>query len=152
MTQARATSFSSEGFRYLPRSGVYDEAFTPDGAPRPHHRELWGGLETLGPSEISKRWEQGRRLIRENGVTYNVYGDPRGMDRPWVLDPIPLVIAADEWATLSRGLDQRARLLNALLIDLYGDQRVLAEGLVPNELVLGCPAFLRPVHGALPPG
>jgi uncharacterized circularly permuted ATP-grasp superfamily protein/uncharacterized alpha-E superfamily protein len=152
MTQARVTSLPAEGFRYTPRTGVYDEAFTPEGAPRQHHRELWEGLETLGPTEISKRWEQGRRLIRENGVTYNVYGDPRGMDRPWVLDPIPLVLGADEWAALARGLDQRARLLNALLVDLYGEQSVLSEGLLPPELVLGCPAFLRPVHGARPPG
>jgi uncharacterized circularly permuted ATP-grasp superfamily protein len=59
----------------------------------------------IGTVELTKRWEQGRRLIRENGVTYNVYGDPRGMDRPWVLDPIPHVLAADEWHELVAGLD-----------------------------------------------
>jgi uncharacterized circularly permuted ATP-grasp superfamily protein/uncharacterized alpha-E superfamily protein len=152
MTQSRLSSLPPEGFRYTPRSGVYDEAFLPDGAPRPHHHELWRGLESLGAAEIAKRWEQGRRLIRENGVTYNVYGDPRGMDRPWVLDPIPMMIAPDEWTTLAKGLDQRARLLNALLTDLYGPQRVLSEGLIPTELVLGCPSFLRPLHGGTPPG
>ena len=141
-----------EGFRYAPRPPAYDEAFSATGAPRKHHEELWRGLEALGPTEITKRWEQGRRLIRENGVTYNVYGDPRGMDRPWVLDPIPLVLAAAEWAELARGLDQRARVLNALLADLYGPQHTLRERLLPPELVLGCPAFLRPLHGAEPPG
>ena len=78
MTPSRLSSLPPEGFRYAPRSGVYDEAFLPDGAPRPHHHELWRGLEGLGSAEIAKRWDQGRRLIRENGVTYNVYGDPRG--------------------------------------------------------------------------
>jgi len=141
-----------EGFRYAPRPHAYDEAFSVDGDPRKHHEELWRGLEALGPSELTKRWEQGRRLIRENGVTYNVYGDPRGMDRPWVLDPIPLVLGATEWAELARGLDQRARVLNALLADLYGKQDTLKERLLPPELVLGCPAFLRPLHGAVPPG
>lgn len=152
MTQSRLSSLPPEGFRYAPRSGVYDEAFLPDGAPRQHHSELWRGLEGLGGAEIAKRWEQGRRLIRENGVTYNVYGDPRGMDRPWVLDPLPMVVGADEWTALAKGLDQRARLLNALLTDLYGPQRVLSEGLIPTELVLGCPGFLRPLHGGTPPG
>jgi uncharacterized circularly permuted ATP-grasp superfamily protein/uncharacterized alpha-E superfamily protein len=141
-----------DNFRYAPRPTAFDESFEPDGKPRAHQVELWRGLEALGASEISKRWEQGRRLIRENGVTYNVYGDPRGMDRPWVLDPIPLVIGAEEWAKLARGLDQRARLLNALLADLYGKQETLKERLLPPELVFGCPAFLRPVHGAEPPG
>jgi uncharacterized circularly permuted ATP-grasp superfamily protein/uncharacterized alpha-E superfamily protein len=141
-----------EGFRYQPRPTAYDEAFTPEGEPRPHHQELWRGLEALGPNEISKRWEQGRRLIRENGVTYNVYGDPRGMDRPWVLDPIPLVLASAEWTEVAHGLDQRARVLNALLADLYGKQAMLHERLLPPELVLGCPGFLRPLHGSEPPG
>jgi uncharacterized circularly permuted ATP-grasp superfamily protein/uncharacterized alpha-E superfamily protein len=151
MTQSRVPSYPPDGFRYAPRSPVFDEAFTSQGEPRAHYAELWHGLEELGPTEIAKRWEQGRRLVRENGVTYNVYGDPRGIDRPWVLDPIPLVIAANEWNVLAKGLDQRARLLNALLSDLYGKQSTLRERLLPPELVLGCPAFLRPLHGADPP-
>jgi uncharacterized circularly permuted ATP-grasp superfamily protein/uncharacterized alpha-E superfamily protein len=151
MSPSTAPSFP-EGFRYAPRPPAYDEAFTAAGEPRPNHAELWQGLEELGASEISKRGEQGKRLIRENGVTYNVYGDPRGMDRPWVLDPIPLVLGASEWSSLARGLDQRARLLNALLADLYGKQATLAERLLPPELVLGCSAFLRPLHGFEPPG
>src|SRR4051812_411740 len=151
-SQSQAPSYPPEGFRYTPRPSVYDEAFVPSGEPRPHYAELWHGVEALGPPEISKRWEQGRRLIRENGVTYNVYGDPRGMDRPWVLDPVPLVLAAKEWNELARGLDQRARLLNALLTDLYGAQATLRERLLPIELVFGCPAFLRPLQGIEPPG
>src|SRR6266540_7076418 len=128
------SGFPPEGFRYKPRAPAYDEAFTTEGEPRPHHQELWRGIEQLGPVEITKRWEQGRRLIRENGVTYNVYGDPRGMDRPWVLDPIPLVLASGEWTELAHGLDQRAQLLNALLADLYGKQSMLHERLLPPEL------------------
>jgi uncharacterized circularly permuted ATP-grasp superfamily protein/uncharacterized alpha-E superfamily protein len=152
MTQSEVPSLPPEGFRYAPRPPAYDEAFSAEAEPRAHYAELWRGLEELGPGEISKRWEQGRRLIRENGVTYNVYGDPRGMDRPWVLDPIPLVLAAEEWSDLAHGLDQRARLLNAVLADLYGKQETLRERLLPPELVIGCPAFLRPMHGMEPPG
>ncbi len=152
MNEARAPSYPPEGFRYAVNPAVYDEAFTREGVPRSHHAELWRGLEALGTGELGKRWEQGRRLVRENGVTYNVYGDPRGMDRPWVLDPIPLMIGATEWAKLASGLDQRARALDALLADLYGPARVLSEGLLPPELVLGCPGFLRPLVGATPTG
>src|SRR5262249_21213153 len=91
-----------------------------------------------------------RRLIVENGVTYNVYADPQGTDRPWALDPIPLVLTAAEWHTIESGLAQRVRLLNALLADLYGPQRLLAEGVVPAGLVFGHPNFLWPCMGVTP--
>ena len=86
-------------------------------------------------------------MIHENGVTYNVYGDPQGMERPWELDPVPQVIGAAEWARLEAALAQRARLLDALLADVYGPQRLLVEGLLPPELVFAHPGFLRPCHG-----
>jgi uncharacterized circularly permuted ATP-grasp superfamily protein/uncharacterized alpha-E superfamily protein len=101
---------------------------------------------------MQRRWDHARRLIRDNGVTYNVYGDPRGMDRPWELDPIPLVIDGAEWAEVSRGLEQRATLLNCILLDIYGEQKLLTRGLLPPELVLSMPGFLRPVHGVKLPG
>jgi hypothetical protein len=86
MTESLAPSYSPSGFGYSAAGDSFDEAFDTNGAARPHQTELWNGLATLGRTEIGKRWELGRRLVRENGVTYNVYGDPRGMDRPWVLD------------------------------------------------------------------
>jgi uncharacterized circularly permuted ATP-grasp superfamily protein/uncharacterized alpha-E superfamily protein len=149
---SRVPSHPPSGFRYEPGDGAFDEAFTPGAEPRPHLAEFWRGLEALGAGEVTKRWEQGGRMIRENGVTYNVYGDPRGMDRPWVLDPIPLVLAPDEWSRVARGLDQRARLLNAVLADIYGPQRLLVEGLLPAEMIFQSPNFLRPVSGYTPPG
>jgi uncharacterized circularly permuted ATP-grasp superfamily protein/uncharacterized alpha-E superfamily protein len=111
-----------------------------------------GSLEAMGVGEMQRRWDQARRLIRDNGVTYNVYGDPRGMDRPWELDPVPLLIEAAEWSALARGLEQRAAVLNRVLVDLYGDQRLLSRGVLPPELVLGLPGFLRPLHGVKLPG
>ena len=108
------------------------------------------GLE-LGPQEMARRWSQARRLIHENGVTYNVYGDPQGMDRPWELDAIPLVVASAEWRALEGALAQRARLLNSILADLYGPQTLLHDGSLPPDLVFAHPGFLRPCHGlALP--
>ncbi len=127
--------------------GCFDEAHAPDGSIRPHWRALLGALEAFGPAETERRWQQGRSLIRENGVTYNVYGDPRGMDRPWELDPIPLILAADEWARLEAAIVQRATLLDLLLADVYGPQRLLRDGLLPAELIFAHPGFLRPCHG-----
>jgi uncharacterized circularly permuted ATP-grasp superfamily protein/uncharacterized alpha-E superfamily protein len=127
--------------------GLHDEMVEPAGKTRAHWEPVVRSLQELGASELARRWELGRRLIHENGVTYNVYGDPRGMDRPWELDPIPLVLAQAEWETLRAALAQRARLLDAILGDLYGPQRLLRDGLLPPALVFAHPTYLRPCHG-----
>jgi len=130
---------------------VHDELLAAPDTPRPHWARFAASLAQLGPQEMARRWEQARRLLRENGVTYNVYGDPRGADRPWELDPIPLLLAADEWRALEAGLAQRAQLLNLVLADLYGPQRLVNDGLLPAELVWAHPGFLRPCHGIAVP-
>ncbi len=114
---------------------------------RAHWQPFVQALRGLGIAELSLRWEEAKQLIRENGVTYNVYGDPRALDRPWQLDPVPLLLSADESSLLESGLIQRARLLDAILCDLYGPQRLLREGLIPTELVYSHAGFLRPCHG-----
>jgi uncharacterized circularly permuted ATP-grasp superfamily protein/uncharacterized alpha-E superfamily protein len=114
---------------------------------RPHWQTLVHSLQELGADEFVQRWQGAQDLIHENGVTYNVYGDPRGLDRPWQLDPIPFLISAREGEQLQEGLVQRARLLEAILADLYGPQNLLARGLLPPELVFANPGFLRPCHG-----
>ena len=99
-----------------------------DGAVRPHWQVLDRALSAFGPGEMWRRWEQARQLIRQHGVSFNVYGDARGLERPWPLDPVPVVLAPDEFASLAAGLAQRATLLDRLLADLYGPRRVLARG------------------------
>jgi uncharacterized circularly permuted ATP-grasp superfamily protein/uncharacterized alpha-E superfamily protein len=136
-----------------PDADVHDELLAPGGALRPQWSRFGESLARLGPQEMARRWDQARRLLRENGVTYNVYGDPRGTDRPWELDPMPLLLPPDEWVKLEAGLAQRAQLLNLILADLYGPQRLLRDGLLPPELVWAHPGFLRPCHGiAVPEG
>jgi uncharacterized circularly permuted ATP-grasp superfamily protein/uncharacterized alpha-E superfamily protein len=137
---------------YSAVSGHYDEMTLPSGELRPHWRELVGALQRLGTEELFRRWREGQRLIEENGVTYNVYGDPRGIDRPWQLDPIPLLISREEWAGIEAAVAQRALLLDRMLADLYGDRRLLRESLLPPELIYGNSAFLRPCHGLRVPG
>jgi uncharacterized circularly permuted ATP-grasp superfamily protein/uncharacterized alpha-E superfamily protein len=147
-----ASTMSSRLFgSYRPVPGLYDELVAHDGQLRPNWNEFAVALDDLGTDELARRWEQARKLIYENGVTYNVYGDARGMDRPWELDAIPLLIGAGEWERVSAALVQRAELLNLILSDLYGPQRILSEGWLPAELVYGNPGFLRPCHGTRVP-
>jgi uncharacterized circularly permuted ATP-grasp superfamily protein/uncharacterized alpha-E superfamily protein len=136
---------------YSAEPGRYDELLDAAGELRPQWRPLVEQIAGVDARASSRRaLDLTRRLIVENGVTYNVYADPQGADRPWALDPIPLVLTSAEWRTIERGLAQRARLLNALLADLYGPQRLLAEGIVPPQLVFGHPNFLWPCVGTAP--
>ncbi len=130
--------------------GVWDEMMAADGQLRPHYQRLAATLNRLGPGGLAACADQARRSIAENGVTYNVYGDPRGMDRPWEFDPVPFVIPPHEWVTLEKGLMQRARLLNAVLADLYGPQRLLKEGALPPGIVLGNPGYQFACQGIRP--
>ncbi len=136
---------------YQPHATILDESMEAAGKPREHWKKFAASFDALGPEELAGRWENARRIIRENGVTYNVYGDPQGMDRPWELDMLPLLISPGEWAKIEAGLIQRTRLLNAILRDIYGPQRLLREGLLPPALVFGNPSFLRACHGIAPP-
>jgi uncharacterized circularly permuted ATP-grasp superfamily protein len=135
----------SSGYTQTP--GVYDEMSAEPGVLRPHWNTYINSLSALGDQELARRWETARQRIRENGVTYNVYGDPLGMDRPWNLDAIPLIIPPSEWNKLEEGLIQRARLLNLILGDLYGPQQLLHGGHIPPALVFANPGFWRPCHG-----
>jgi uncharacterized circularly permuted ATP-grasp superfamily protein/uncharacterized alpha-E superfamily protein len=132
---------------YQPIEGVFDEMLAGPGTLHPHCEGFVRSVESMGPHEFESRRDGARRAIRENGVTYNVYGDPQGIDRPWELDMVPLLVSPDEWSRLEKGLIQRTRLLNLILADLHGPQRVLQSGLLPPSLALANPAFLRPCHG-----
>ena len=119
---------------------------------RPHWRKFFDHLDAVAPEDMRQRLEFVDRRIQENGVTYNVYADPSGSDRPWALDPLPLIIAPDEWAKISHAVGQRAKLLNAMLADLYGERTLLSEGLLPPSLVFGQHGYLWPCRGIKPIG
>ena len=126
---------------YHPLEGAYDEMVAAPGVLRPHCEGFVRSLEALGQHEFASRWEGAKRSIRENGVTYNIYGDPQGVDRPWELDMVPLLISPAEWARLETALIQRTTLLNLILADLYGPQTLLGAGLLPPSLVFSNPAL-----------
>ncbi len=131
---------------YAPLASA-DEMIEPDGSLRPHWRMFVSMLDDLGPDELQRRWQQARRLIQDNGITHNVYGDPNGLDRPWNLDFVPLLIQTAEWTSLGEALQQRARLLDALAGDVYGRAETIRAGVLPAELIWANPQFLRPCHG-----
>jgi uncharacterized circularly permuted ATP-grasp superfamily protein/uncharacterized alpha-E superfamily protein len=141
-----------EQLKYIPIPGHWDEALLPSGFPRRHWRKLYVEIGRMGFQHLSRRWESGQQLIQSQGVTYNVDNLPEGSEYHWPLDPIPLVIEAGEWAFIERAVIQRATLFNAILSDLYGNQRLLHDGLIPPALLFANPHFLRPCFGITPPG
>jgi uncharacterized circularly permuted ATP-grasp superfamily protein/uncharacterized alpha-E superfamily protein len=134
-------------------STVYDELSADGVTPRPHWSRFIESFQVLGADDMAQRWARAERRIRENGVTYNIYGDPLGASRPWRLDLLPLLISAEEWGRIESGIIQRARVLEAVLADLYGPQTLLSRGRIPAALLFANPAFLRPLVGLpVPPG
>lgn len=138
-----------------PRGGAaFDEAYTSDGQLRPHYARLAKAFGQLGAAELQRRRESCRRLLHEQGVTYNVYHEAgmSGLEQPWQLDPVPLVLAAQEWSALEQALVQRATLINEVLADCYGPQELIRSRRLPPALVFAQPDFLRPCRGIRPPG
>ena len=137
---------------YPDPAGRFDESFEAPRKPRAHWRRLFSELTRTSAEDIHERLAAAERQIRDSGVTYNVYADPKGLDRPWELDVLPLIIAPDEWRGIESGIVQRASLFNAILGDLYGKQDLLKQGLIPAPLIFGQSGFLRPAHGIAPSG
>ncbi|QBG46927.1 hypothetical protein EGM51_05775 [Verrucomicrobia bacterium S94] len=136
---------------YHPISETYSEMADQDGGLRPHWEPMINRLNAYGAENISKRWNRARRIIQQNGITYNVAESDTRVSRPWELDPVPLMISPDEWTAISAGLIQRMQLLNRMLADLYGEQELLKSGTLPSELILANRAFLRSCCPIRPP-
>ncbi len=128
-------------------SNRFDEMFDAKNDIRPHWQSFQHNLQQIGLPEFENRYVELKRLLRENGVTYNIYGDPSGINRPWKLDPIPYQINQKEWATIEEGLKQRAHLLNLILTDLYGKKDLLKKGILPLELIYNHNGFVRQADG-----
>lgn len=134
------------GDTYGGRDGVYDEMRSETGAIRPHWDAFLTAVNALGCDEIQRRHNEALHLLRENGSTYNIHGegDPDGWkDR---LNPIPYILSTEDWKQIEAGAAQRARLLDGVFADLYGEGSLLMDGLLPPELVYGHRGFLAPCH------
>jgi uncharacterized circularly permuted ATP-grasp superfamily protein/uncharacterized alpha-E superfamily protein len=112
--------------------------------------QFFANAEAQHPSELDRRYASLQRQIRDNGVTYNVYADQEGPQRPWSLDLFPMIVDAASWQQIEAGVLQRMRLLESVMADVYGPQDLLKQGLLPPALVHGHPGYLRSMHGAIP--
>jgi uncharacterized circularly permuted ATP-grasp superfamily protein/uncharacterized alpha-E superfamily protein len=144
--------------RALPAEpGAWDELRDDDGALRPAWRRFAqalppaaAGIDVAG--DLERRVGQVAQRISLDGVTHNVFSAEGVASRPWSLELLPLLIEPAEWADIEAGVTQRAELLERMLADLYGPQRLLHEGLLPPALLLRHPGWLRPMIGVQPPG
>ena len=138
-------------------AGVWDELRDAHAAARPAWRRFvdWLPPPAAGASlgaDLDARLVQVAQQIRHDGVTHNVFSDTGVASRPWSLELLPLLIEPADWTVIERGVVQRAALLEAVLADLYGQQRLLHQALLPPALLLRHPGYLRPLHGHVPPG
>ncbi len=115
-------------------------------------QQFFGNISDKRVINLNQRLASLDRQIRDNGVTYNVYADENGPQRPWSLDLFPLIIEPESWRQIEVGITQRMTLLNQVLTDVYGEQQLLEQGLLPPALVQGHPGYLRAMHGVKPVG
>jgi hypothetical protein len=133
---------------YRPRAGTNDEMMGPDGRVREPWRPLLDHLNRLPRPERDAHFARADRYLHDAGVFYRAYGDGGGNARQWPLAHVPLLIEEAEWRTIADGLAERAELLEAIVADIYGDNRLVGEGLLPPQLIAASPEYLRPMLAA----
>jgi uncharacterized circularly permuted ATP-grasp superfamily protein len=128
-------------------AAAYDEMFAPDRSLRPAYRRLYESLAPAAPAELGARAEALDRALVDQGITFSL----SGQERPFPLDLIPRVITAAEWQRLERGIVQRVRALEAFLADVYSDQQIVRDGVLPKRLITSCAHFHRSAARLMPP-
>jgi len=130
-------------FREYPIGGIFDEVFAAPGRPRPHYAPAVERLEALGHEAFGRRVRMADAWFRDQGITFTVYSDRRGVEKIFPFDLIPRIIPADEWDLIERGLVQRITALNLFCHDIYHEQRILNDKVLPAELVYGAKSLRR---------
>lgn len=121
----------------------YDEVFATDLGIDKDWDKLLDNLSEIGVEQLNKKQGDIDWLLAENGVTYNIYNDPKGLNRPWKLNIVPFIIQKKEWVTIKKGIQQRSEVLNLLLKDIYGKRDLIKKGIVPFEVIFSHRGFLR---------
>lgn len=137
-----------EGYR---EHAEFDEALSPAAGIRPHYDRLNQTLDDFGQDELIARQKAADLFFLNRGTTFTVYSEDVGIDRVFPFDTVPRIIPADEWDHLEKGLKQRLFALNSFLSDLYGSQKILRDGVIPHELILGASHFRREMIGVQVP-
>jgi uncharacterized circularly permuted ATP-grasp superfamily protein len=129
----------------------YDELFAAKGQPRPEATLLIERIQSLTLEELQRRQQAAQNALFKLGVTFNVYGDNQGTERIFPFDIVPRIVSAQEWSWLEQGLKQRIHALNLFLADIYGEQKILKDGIIPAELIYSASGFLKPCMELQPP-
>jgi len=137
--------------RYPALAGTYDEMFE-GGAPRPPFARVASLLDGIGAEELARYQALAERALLQQGVTFSVYGDSRGTEKIFPFCLLPRLISGADWARLERGLQQRLRALGMFLDDVYGEQKIIAAGVLPAEMLAGATAYIPRLRGLSPPG
>ena len=132
-------------------AAIYDEMFLPDGTPREHCRELYDTLCRLSDEELGAIQERVTHSFSTEGITFTVYGDDEADERIIPIDCVPRLLSAAEWRHLESGLTQRIGALNRFLEDVYGEARIIADGVIPADAVRGCPQYRIEMRGVSVP-
>jgi len=135
-------------YKLLP--GIPDEMIDATGQIRPSWIPLISALDELGREEVASRFERADQYLRDAGVYYRKYDGAEGKERAWPLAHVPLILDESEWLTITRGLTQRAELLETIVADIYGNNELVKRGLLPPELIARNDEFLRPMVGIRP--
>ena len=129
----------------------YDEVLEKNAKPRPVAKHLFNYLKSLENKELQARKEASQLCIEEMGVSFTIYSEGNNIDRDWPFDIIPRPIPADEWKGIEKGLIQRMKALNLFINDVYNDQQILKDGIVPRHLIDGSSNYLKACEGITPP-
>lgn len=140
------------GFETYDPGDFYDELFVAKGQPRPEAALLIERINSLSPEQLRQQQQAAQIALFKLGVTFNVYGDNQGAERIFPFDIIPRIVSAPEWTRLEQGLKQRIIALNLFLADIYHEQKILKDGIIPAELIYSAKGFLKPCMGLQPPG
>jgi len=137
-------------FDYAPLPGIADEMVDNSGAIRPVWQRFLAHLNLMPERDLAERFARADRYLRDAGVFYRAYGAKGSGERAWPLSHIPVLIDEREWQALSAGLVQRANLLEAMVADIYGDNKLVEEGILPPALIAANPEFQRSLVGVKP--
>jgi len=132
--------------------GFYDEMFDAEGRPRPGTGAVVDRFNALPLEELRRRQQSAETALLQMGITFSVYGDEQGTERIFPFDIVPRIIAHNEWTQMEAGLKQRVQALNLFINDLYHDQRILKDGIIPKDLVLSASGYRPECMGLNPPG
>jgi uncharacterized circularly permuted ATP-grasp superfamily protein len=136
--------------QYDPGS-FYDELFSERGVPREAARPLVAKIESLDDGELASRQQAAERALLEMGITFNVYGDSQGTEKIWPFDLVPRIVEAAMWGWIERGLKQRIRALNLFIDDVYHEQKILREGVIPEHVIHTARSYRKECAGLNPP-